>query len=207
MILGSAPFGSRPFASARLSALAGDAAAAALASGAVVIVQFIHLAFSTPIALNTSNWNLDWDGVTYRGAYGLGTVSPINDKPGELQGLTFELFGDSAAIALALDGADEVQGTAVTIRTAILSADTYRVLDAPVEWSGTLDTMGITEDGEKSVIHVSAESKAIDILRGTPTFYSDAEQRAINATDTSFKYVIDQIDKPIVWPARGYFLR
>lgn len=207
MTLGSSPFGSRPFGGARASTAVGGTALAALASNAVVIVQMVHLGFATPITLNLSNWDLVWEGVTYLGAAGLGTISTITDKPGEAQGLTLEMFGDDAVVALALDEADEVQGTPVTILTAIISADTYQILAADVEWAGTLDTMVISEDGEQSVVRVSAESKAVDLLRGTPMYYSDSDQRSVNATDGSFKYVVDQIDKPVVWPARGYFTR
>jgi len=204
MIFGGNPFGSKPYSGARAGA---ESAAEAMASNSVVIVQLIHMAFATPIALNTSTWNLTWDGVDYLGAHGLGSVSAITDKPGELQGLTFELFGDTAMITAALDDADVVQETVVTIRTAILSATTYQIIDAPIEWVGKLDTMGTSEDGERATIHVSAESKAIDLLRGTPMFYSDADQRTVNANDGSFMYVVDQIDKPVVWPARTYFYR
>ncbi|MDO8778107.1 MAG: hypothetical protein Q7K57_57195 [Burkholderiaceae bacterium] len=178
---------------------------AALAAGSVAIVQLVHLAFATPIALNLSTWDLAWGGVTYKGAYGLGAISGVTDKPGEVQGITLELFGEAAMIALALDDADLVQGVTCTIRTAIIETATYTILDAPVEWVGTLDTMSIAEDGQQASIRVSAESKAVDILRGTPQFYNDTDQRAINAADGSFAYVVDQLDKPIVWPAKAYF--
>lgn len=180
---------------------------AALASGSVAIVQLVHLGFAVPIALNLSNWDLTWDGVTYKGAYGLGQISGVTDKPGEVQGITLELFGDAAIVALALDDSDVVQGTPCTIRTAIIETDTYTVLDAPVEWAGTLDTMSIGEDGTSASIRVTAESRAVDLLRGTPWMYADADQKAINPTDGAFAYVIDQIDKPVVWPSRGYFQR
>jgi hypothetical protein len=124
------------------------------------------------------SWD-DWAWYFF-GAYGLGAVSDILDKPGEVQGLTFELFGDGAAIALALDDADIVQGTPVTLRTAIIETNTYTILDAPVDWLGTLDTMVIVEDGQQASIRVTAESKAVNLLRGTPQFYNDADQRAIN---------------------------
>jgi hypothetical protein len=207
MIPASAPIGSRAIGGARASVATGGAALAALESNVVVIVQMVYLGFATPISLNLSTWDLTWDGVVYKGAAGLGTISTITDKPGEAQGLTLEMFGDDAVVALALDEADVVQGTPVTIRTAVISADTYRVLAADVEWVGTLDTMAISEDGEQSVVRVSAESKAVDLLRGTPMYYSDSDQRSVNPTDGSFKYVVDQIDKPVVWPARGYFTR
>lgn len=178
-----------------------------LASGSVAIVQLLYLGFATPICLNVSNWHLDWAGYTYRGAYGLGTISPITDKPGEVQGITLELFGDAAAVALALDESDLVQGTPCIIRTAIIETDTYTVLDAPVEWAGTLDTMAIAEDGTTASIRATAESRAVDLLRGSTVMYSDADQRLLNPLDASFAYVVDQIDKPIIWPAREYYFQ
>lgn len=178
---------------------------AALSSGSVAIVQLVYLGFATPIALNLSTWDLTWLGVVYKGAYGLGAISGVTDKPGEVQGITLELFGDAAAVALALDGADVVQGTACIIRTAIIETANYTILDAPIEWAGTLDTMSIGEDGKQASIAVTAESRAVDLLRGNPSFYSDPDQRAINAADGSFMYVVSQIGKPIIWPTRAYY--
>lgn len=179
---------------------------AALSSGSVAIVQLILMEFSSgQVALNMSTWDLAFGGITYKGAYGLGTISAVTDKPGEVQGVTLELFGEAAMIALALDDADIVQGTPITIRTAIIETDTYTVLDAPVEWVGTLDTMAICEDGQQASIRVSAESKAVDLMRGTPQFYSEADQTAIHPADHSFKYVVDQVSKPVIWPAKAFF--
>ena len=146
----------------------GSSVTALLASGQVVLVQLVLFEFpSGDVALNASNWDLTWSGITYRGADGLGAVSPVNDRPGEVQGITLELIGaDSASIALALDDADEVQGTPVTIRTALLDSSTYQILDAPIDWVGTCDRMSIAEDGETCNISVSAESSAVQLLRG-----------------------------------------
>lgn len=180
---------------------------AALASGELAIVQLIYLGFATPIALNTSTWDLTWASVIYKGAFGLGTISGVTDKPGEVQGITLELFGDTSMISLALDDADVVQGKVCTIRTAIIEAANYTILDAPIEWTGTLDSMAISEDGEKVIVQVTAESKAVDLLRGTPMFYSDSDQRTVNANDGSFRYVIDTIDKPVIWPSKAFFNR
>lgn len=178
---------------------------AALASGQIAIVQMVHMAFATPVALNMSTWDLVFGGVTYKGAYGLGQISTVNDKPGEVQGLTLTLFGDSAVISLALDDSDVVQGTPLTIRTALIETDTYTVLDAPIDWVGELDTMAISEDGQSCTIQVTAESRAVDLLRGNPSFYADSDQRLIDPNDGSFLYVIDQADKPVVWPAKAFF--
>ena len=181
---------------------------AALASGNVAIVQLLYLGFATPIALNSSTWDLAFGGVTYKGAYGLGTISPISDTPGQVQGITLSLAaGDSARISLALDGSDVVQGTPCILRTAIVETVNYTVLDAPVDWTGTLDTMSIVEDGATANVSVTAESRAVVLLRGDPMFYSDADQKTINPADGFFSYVIDQTAKPVIWPAREFFMK
>lgn len=189
-----------------MRSIASGALTAAASSG-VGIASLVYMEFSTvPIALNTSNWDLVWNSVTYKGAYGLGTISEITDSSGEVSGITLDMItGDSASISLALDDADLIQGTALTIRTAIIDLDTYQILDAPIEWVGKMDTMSISEDSGQCVIRVTAESKAVDLLRGTPMLYSDSDQRTLNANDGFFKYVVDQTDKPIVWPQKAYF--
>lgn len=187
----------------------GSSVTALLASGHVVLVQLVLFEFpGGHVALNASNWDLTWSGTTYRGAYGLGAVSPVNDRPGEVQGITLELIGaDSASIALALDDADEVQGASVTIRTALLDSSTYQILDAPVDWVGTCDRMSIAEDGETCNISVSAESSAVQLLRGNASTYTDADQQALYAGDRAFEYVVDQADKRDVWPSREWFFQ
>ena len=182
---------------------------AAIASGSVALVQLVRIQFTSgDVLVNSSNWDLVWDGLTYQGAYGLGTISPITDQPGEVQGITLSLDGgDSSRIALALDSADEVQGAVVTLRTAVIETATNTVLDAPIDWVGKCDTMGISEDGNTAAVSVSAESNAVDLLRGTPATYSDSDQQAAFSGDLAFQYVVSQIDQPVVWPSREYFLK
>ena len=178
---------------------------AALASGQVGLVQLVHLAFASPIALNTSNLHLVWDGVTYTGAGALGAIGQVDDSPGEIKGLNLQLIGvDSSYISLALDDAGVVQGTPVTIRTAILNSS-YAIVDAPIEWTGKLDSMIIEEDGETCTISASAESSAVDILRGGPLTYSDADQRSLYGNDPTFEFILPQANTPIVWPSKLWF--
>jgi hypothetical protein len=181
---------------------------AVLAGKVVPLVQLIKLDFVTTgtLALNTSNRNLVWAGVTYLGAAGLGKINAIVDAPGEIKGLQFELSGVAASsVSLALDGADQWQGCPVTIFTAILDPTTYAVLDAETEWTGLGDTMSIQEDGESCLVQATAESSAVDLLRGIPTTYTDPDQQFIQPGDTAFQYVNQQADKPIVWPDKNWF--
>jgi hypothetical protein len=185
------------------------AAVTALAAGHAVIVSLVKLAFpSGTIALNSSTHNLTYDGNTYLAASGLGKISPITERPGEMPGVQLELLQiDSAMISLALDDADQVQGTLVTISTAILDSTTYQIVEVEVDWVGYADKMTIVEDGEKATIGMTAESKAVDLLRGQSLLYTDADQKALYPADEAFEYVVSQSDQPVVWPTREWFFK
>jgi len=179
----------------------------ALSAAVVPKVTLLLLEFpSATIGLNNSNIDLDFVGVTYRGAAGLGTISNIDDSAGEIKGLQFGLSGVSAEyLSIALDDAVEVQGAKVTIRTAILDSG-YQIVDAPLEWVGRLDTMSIEEDGETCTIGATAESTAVDLLRGAALTTSNADQQALYPGDRAFEYVVSQAGTPVVWPTKDWFI-
>jgi hypothetical protein len=182
----------------------------ALAAGQVALVQLVYLDFpGGAIALNSSNWPLVWDGVTYQAAAGLGSVSPIRDAAGgSVQGITLELAAtDSAMVALALDGAGDVQDAPVAIRTAIMDTSNYQILAAPIDFTGRCDVMSISGARGREMITVSVESSAVDLLRGNPSTYSDADQQAAYPGDVAFEYLVDQADKPVIWPSREFFFQ
>ena len=179
---------------------------AALSAPIVGLASLVHMGFASPVALNSSVRDLPWDGVTYKGAGAMGAIVPIEDSPGQIKGLSFQLIGvDSAYLALALDDAGVVQGTPVTVRTAILDAG-YQVVDARVEWTGHLDTMTVEENGETCNISVSAESSAVDNLRGGALTYSHADQNLLYPGDRAFEFVNSQANLPIVWPSKLWFI-
>lgn len=180
---------------------------AALSSPVLGIARLVYMQFpGLPVALCSMNSDVDFGGVLYRGAAGLGTVSLIDDSPGEIKGIQLEMSGVPAEyLSLALDDADIVQGTPLTIRLAIMNAAGL-VLDAPIDWLGRLDTMSIQEDGETCAIAVTAESVAVDLLRGNALTTSNADQRSLYPTDRAFEYVVSQANTPIVWPTKQLFM-
>jgi hypothetical protein len=182
---------------------------AALAAGTAVVITLVKMEFpSATIALNSSNLDLDHDGTTYLGAHGLGAISSITDQPTELPGLQLEMQNvDSSLIALALDDADEVQGSLVTVMTAWLDTATHQIVEVETDWTGYADRMLISEDGEKSSIGLTAESKGVDLLRGNPLVYSDGDQKSLYPADRAFEYVTSQADRPVVWPKREWFFK
>lgn len=173
----------------------------------ICVVQMVYLGFTpTPITLNLSTYPLVYAGLTFQGAGAIGTISEVDDSPGEIKGITFQLAGVSSDyISLALDDAAVVQGTPCHIRTALCDAN-LQVVDAPLDWIGTLDTMSISEDGETCTISVTAESSAVDLLKGYASTFSDPDQKAIDPTDRAFEYLNSQVGQPVVWPHRQWFI-
>lgn len=172
------------------------------------LVQLVAMEFPDgTLGFNTANISLSWDGVTYAGAAGLGSISPIEDSAGEVKGLTLSLNGASAeTIALALDDADAWQGVPVRVYTAVLDSN-YKIAGVLLDWAGTGDVMSIVEDGEKCTISATAESEAVDLLRSNVMYYSAADQASVDSTDLGFNMVVDKSDEPIIWPAKEWFYK
>lgn len=179
----------------------------ALSNETVPIIQLVALMFATPVYLNTSNWDLEWAGITYKGAYGMGSISSVDDSPGEIKGLQFDLSGDSAdLIALALDDAKVWQGTVVILRAAILNS-VYQIVDAPVVWSGKGDTMNLQEVDGATTIQATAESSAVDLMRGHTLMYNNDDQLRLFPGDLGMNLMVSQVDQPVVWPAKSWYYK
>ncbi len=122
--------------------------------------------------------------------------------------MEFEIGGvDDALMALALDDADQVQDAPINVFTAIMDGGTLQILDVQPDWAGYGDTMIIVEDGVQSSVRLTAEHKGVDLLRGNPSSYSDADQQVLHPGDRCFEYVVDQADKPVVWPERAWYFK
>lgn len=185
------------------------AAAAALALPEVGTIQLVRLGFSpTPIALAASTYSLPYGGDTYRAAQGLGNISPVEDSPGEVRGMQFEITGAPAEyISLAMDGSDDFQGVPISIATALINSATGAVADVLTDWVGTGDTFTHQIQGQAAAIVATAESSEVDLQRGNPLTYSDADQQILFSGDRAFEFVVSDADKRDVWPTREFFFR
>lgn len=183
-------------------------AVAALNSRVLAMALLVKLDFpGAPILLATANVDIAAPSGLYKGARGLGQINPVDDSPGEVKGLSLSLSGVPVEmLSLALDESGIVQGTPVTIRVGIFDGETRALCDEPILWTGRLDTMGIEEDADTCTISATAESSAVDLLRGTPLTYSDADQKSLYPGDRFFEYVASQLNKPVVWPDRMWFI-
>jgi hypothetical protein len=181
----------------------------AFASAEVAYATLVKVEFpGGTLALNATMYSLVHAGTTYLAANGLGRISATSDRPGEIAGLKLEILKvDALNIALALDEADEVQGSLITLSTAVLDTTTHQIIDVLTDWVGYADTMVIGEDGKTCSVGLSAESKAVDLLRGNPLVYNNSEQQGLVPGDLYFQYVESQADKPVIWPTREWFYK
>ena len=156
------------------------AALAALQSSPLPMALLIEMDLTSPLYMCTAGVNLVIAGQTYVGTGTLGRIDAVQDSPAEIKPLKFELSGvPSTLIALAL--AEPVKGKAVRVKTALFDPATYQIIETRLRWQGRLDVMAIEDGIPTATVQVSAEHSAIDLLRSTAIYYSDAEQRRLDA--------------------------
>lgn len=71
---------------------------------------------------------------------------------------------------------------------------------APLEvFSGYMNTMNITDEGETSSIQLTVDSKLVRLERASNWRYTNENHKARYPNDTFFSYVTDLQDKQVVW--------
>lgn len=180
------------------------AAAAALASGHVMLVPLVEMDLSSPLYLNASPLDLDVRGTLYQGTRGLGKINAVADTPAEVCGLSFELSGVRTD-ALSLMLSEPVRGKAVRLKLAILNPADGSVLDVHQRWAGWLDVMSLSESGGTGTITVTAEHGGIDLTRPASSYYSDDEQQRLHPGDLFLQFMSDQVEQRITWPVAAWF--
>lgn len=170
-------------------------------------ILLASLSFSTPVHLWTGYGNLVYNSTTYLGIGTFGTISPIQETTDlAARGLTMRLSGvPTANVALALT--ESYQGRECAIMFGALSPTSGTLISSPVTiFSGRMDVMQVTDDGQSAEITMSAESKLMDFRRPRETRYTHEDQQtlfptngAITAPDLGLEFVNDIQEKPIYW--------
>lgn len=147
-------------------------------------------------------WNgyddLDFDGETYTGGGNLLTISPIEENPEiSAKGVTITLSGISSTIlSYALNENYQYRDCSIyfgTINSGTASG--YKV------FSGRMDVMTITEDGETCSIQLTAENRLIDLERPRVRRWTSEDQKSLHAGDLGFDFVNSLQEAEIVWRA------
>lgn len=152
--------------------------------------------------LTSTPFDVDYGGHTYVAAQGIGTVEPITETAGEVQGMTYTLSGvPSSAIAGVLT--EPLQGRTATLRLAVLSGTTVTV--DPVVWQGALDVPTIEDDGATCTIRVTAEHALLGWQQPSGRLFSNEQQQADYSGDKFFEFAAGLADATIVWPGREFW--
>ena len=135
----------------------------------------------------------------YLGSGEIGAISTIGESNKiEAKGITLSLSGiPSNLLTNALY--ETYQNRNCTIYFGCLVNGVLTV--APYEiFTGLMDTMNITQNGDSSNISLNVESSLINLKRTKISRYTNEDQLGLtNNTDTSLRYVADLQNKEILW--------
>jgi hypothetical protein len=157
----------------------------------VVPVVFVHLDIEgSPLYLNNSNCNFEWDGQTWLGAGQMGDIEAISEAQDLIaQPVSLTLSGvDADVVTDAMDA--NYKGRDVVIYLALVHPDTLALQDDPEEiWSGFMDVMKLEIGQNHGQIGLTCEHW----LRIAPviSLYTDQEQQVIESGDRFFQFTKD----------------
>ena len=145
---------------------------------------------------------IDWNGHTWLADKGLGSIEPFTESSSEISGCAFTLSGiPSSTVSLVLT--ENVRGRPVIVRNATLSGAVLSVDDSA--WTGQLDTLALQDNGETSIVRVTAESRLAYWQTPRPVNFSHAEQQLVDPTDTFYSRMTQMAEVTLVWPDKEFF--
>lgn len=163
-------------------------------------ILMASLNFSTPVNLWTGYGNLSYNSTTYYGLGTLGTISPVEETTDlAARGISMKLSGvPTANVAIALT--ENYQGRECSVMFGALSPTAGTLISSPVTvFSGRMDVMQISDDGQSAEIIVTAESKLMDFKRPREVRYTDEEQQQLYSGDIGLEFVNDIQEKIVYW--------
>lgn len=148
-------------------------------------------------------WNgigdLSHDSKTYIGAGDLLSISTIQESV-ELQanGVTLQLAGVGDPL-LSKAKTENYQGREVNIKLGGFDASNSIIADPVIVFSGFMDTMTITDDGQIGTIALTVENRLIEFEKTRVRRFTDNDQRIDYPNDDGLEYVSQIQEKAIVW--------
>jgi len=104
----------------------------------------------------------------------------------------------TANVSLALT--EDYQGRECAILFGALSPTAGTLISSPVTvFSGRMDVMQVSDDGQTAEIIMTAESRLMDFKRPREVRYTDEEQQNLFAGDLGLEFVNDIQEKAIYW--------
>ncbi len=149
------------------------------------------------LRLASLDFDLQWNGQTWTGLRGLGTIAPIEESPGEVTGLSFQLSGVTEAHIASMLG-EPIQGRTAIVRIAVLDKSTSPptvAVDSNV-WQGLLDVQRFSEGS--ATVTVTAENRLVEWDRPRLLRYTDEDHKRAYPNDNFFKLVPQMEQRQII---------
>lgn len=159
---------------------------------------------SGAVHVTNAPFDIDWDGMIFLGAGGLGSVSELPeglDRRGE--GIQVTLSGvQTAHLAIALN--ENYQGRKVRVWEAWLDAD-HRIVGEPEKVTvAIIDNAVIRRGaGDDNALTIRLRGRWADWDRPRTARYTDAEQHRRFPEDTALRHIDNVVDREIPWGMSG----
>lgn len=176
--------------------------ATALASQLCKPAIIVKLSFASgDVRVHSGVGNLTFAAETYTGLGLIGAVADIEETTdGSSNTCDLTLQADSSIIALALTEVGGARGRAGKVWLGLYSTSTGSLIADPVlRYSGVIDSIGHEESGQTAKITVSLIDETGDQERMRIRYYNEEDQKRIDPTDTSMRYVADLPQKQLNW--------
>lgn len=132
----------------------------------------------------------------YIGSGALLSVKPSEEANGvNAKGATIALSGIDQSITNFVIGLP-YQNRPANILLGIKVSNVYTWINV---FSGFMDTMTITEDGETTNIEIKCENRLIDMLRPRERRYTKEDQQSRFPDDKGLNFVHEMKEKQIIW--------
>ena len=162
----------------------------------------VEFLYSLPLRMWTGYGEFVILGNDYLGLGNLVSISQVSESADiKATGITINVSGLDTSILSA--GFNETQqGTIVNVYFGVLTttSNALAIVDTPYQiFSGTVDTVNISEEGDVSSIQYGIESKLISLEKALDFRYTDQDQKFFFPNDKGLEFVDDLQDKTIDW--------
>lgn len=180
---------------------------AELAKPVTRTVYFVEFQFRDSTSrLSTANFPIDWGGYSWSGVGSIGTIGSIEESDGiESRPLNFSINAAQPSwLALAIGDVESYRGRPAKVYMCPLN-ESFQMVDTPVQcWSGVMDMVSVSIQGEGGSITLKCETSAFGLKRRPSFRLNAAQHKKEYPTDTGLDYLNDLIATPQVWLSKRF---
>lgn len=157
---------------------------------------------SSTLRLWTGFGDLTIDSETYIGSGNLLTISNVQETADiKATGIKVSLSGLDTSI-LSSSISQDSEGANVELYFGVLTTtgNAQAIVDTPYKlFSGSLDTIGVSESGGTSTITITVENRLITLEKAADRRYTDQDQKNLFAGDRGLEFIDSLQNKELIW--------